>query len=130
MEEFLSRLTMTVWKDGKQIYQASPDELDGLEKNVLLGSFAKGESAKLTVELQVPSELDDRFANRVGEVDWVFTAEQVKNSEPESSGSESPGPPPRSPPPAPLLTAASLALTPAILQTRCHGLCSWLLASD
>ena len=92
MEEFLSRLTMTVWKDGKQIYQASPDELDGLEKNVLLGSFAKGESAKLTVELQVPSELDDRFANRVGEVDWVFTAEQVKNSEPESSGSESPGP--------------------------------------
>ena len=94
MEEFLSQLTMTVWKDGRQIYQASPDELDGLEENVLLGSFERGESATLTVELQIPVELDNRFANRIGEVDWVFTAEQLgtstsESSRPESSGEES-----------------------------------------
>lgn len=91
MEEFLSQLTMTVWKDGRQIYQAAPNELDGLENNLLLGSFAKGESVKLTVELQVPAALDNRYANRVGEVDWIFTAEQVKTSTSDSSSSESSG---------------------------------------
>ena len=77
MTDFLSQLSMTVKQGDRVIYQASPDELDGLAQNVLLGSFASGESVELTVELKVPAELDNKYAERVGEVDWVFVAEQI-----------------------------------------------------
>ena len=77
MTDFLSQLSMTVKQGDRVIYQASPDELDGLAQNVLLGSFASGESVELTVELKVPAELDNRYAERIGEVDWVFVAEQI-----------------------------------------------------
>lgn len=77
MTDFLSQLSMTVKQGDRVIYQASPDELDGLAQNVLLGSFASGESVELTVELKVPAELDNKYAERIGEVDWVFVAEQI-----------------------------------------------------
>ncbi len=77
MTDFLSQLSMTVKQGDRVIYQASPDELNGLAQNVLLGSFASGESVELTVELKVPAELDNKYAERVGEVDWVFVAEQI-----------------------------------------------------
>lgn len=77
MTDFLSQLSMTVKQGDKVIYQAAPSELDGLAQNVLLGSFAAGESTELTVELKVPAELGNQYAERIGEVDWVFTAEEV-----------------------------------------------------
>lgn len=77
MTDFLSQLSMTVKQGDRVIYQASPDELNGLAQNVLLGSFASGESVELTVELKVPAELDNKYAERIGEVDWVFVAEQI-----------------------------------------------------
>lgn len=91
MEEFLSQLTMTVRQGsgGKVIYQASPHELDGLKTNILLGTFSKGKGTELTVELQVPIELENRYANRVGEVDWVFVAEQVNYDDSSSTDSGS-----------------------------------------
>ena len=76
MTEFLSQLSMKVWNGTELIYEASPDELDGLAEPKLLGTFRKGETATLTVELTVPLELDNDFANRLGEVDWKFTAEE------------------------------------------------------
>lgn len=91
MHDFLSKLTMTVWQDNTAIYQASPDLLDGFADNVLLGTFNYGESTTLRVELLVPIELDNKYANRVGEVDWVFVAEEIDNPKP-------PVPPPVKPP--------------------------------
>ena len=76
MTEFLSKLSMKVWNGTELIYDASPDELDGLAEPKLLGTFRKGETATLTVELTVPLELDNDFANRLGEVDWKFIAEE------------------------------------------------------
>ena len=76
MTEFLSQLSMKVWNGTELIYKASPDELDGLAEPRLLGTFRKGETATLTVELTVPLELDNDFANRLGEVDWKFIAEE------------------------------------------------------
>ena len=81
MTEFLSQLSMKVWNGETLIYEASTDELDGLAENVFLGTFRKGESATLKVELSVPIELENRFANRVGEVDWVFHAEAYNESQ-------------------------------------------------
>lgn len=77
MSDFLSQLSMQVWQGDKCIYTGSPDELDGLKNNVLLGTIPRFKSTTLTVKLQVPAELGNEYANRVGEVDWVFTAEEL-----------------------------------------------------
>ena len=77
MSDFLSQLYMEVWQGDKCIYTGSPDELDGLKNNVLLGTIPRFKSTTLTVNLQVPAELGNEYANRVGEVDWVFTAEEL-----------------------------------------------------
>lgn len=75
MTEFLSQLSMKVWNGTELIYEASPHELDGLKSNKLLGVFRTGQSATLKVQLSVPLALDNRFANRMGEVDWIFHVE-------------------------------------------------------
>ena len=77
MQDFLSQLSMTVKQGDKVLFSASPDELDGLKENVLLGTFPGRSKTILTVELSVPFELGNEYANRVGEVDWIFTAEEV-----------------------------------------------------
>lgn len=73
----LSQLSMTVTRsrDDKQIFHASPKELDGLRGNVLLATLSRGKSTGLDVQLKVPITLGNDYANRVGEVDWVFTIE-------------------------------------------------------
>ena len=81
MTEFLSKLSMKVWNGTELIYEASPDELDGLKTNRLLGTFRTGETATLKVELSVPIELDNKYANRVGEVDWIFHVEAYNESQ-------------------------------------------------
>ena len=75
MQDFLSQLTMRIYNGTELIYNASPDEAGALVNNVLLGTLSKGESLNLKVELDVPIELGNKYANRVGEVDWVFLAE-------------------------------------------------------
>lgn len=75
MQKFLKQLTMTVKNGDKVIFQGNPDVAGDLANNVFLGQLNKGQSLKLTVELVVPITLDNRFAHRVGEVDWVFLAE-------------------------------------------------------
>lgn len=77
MSDFLSQLYMEVWQGDKCIYTGTPDQLDGLKNNVLLASVPRFGSVTLTVKLQVPIELGNEYANRVGEVDWVFTAEEL-----------------------------------------------------
>lgn len=81
MTEFLSKLSMKVWNGTELIYDASPDQLDGLKTNKFLGTFRTGETATLKVELAVPIELDNKFANRVGEVDWIFHVEAYNESQ-------------------------------------------------
>ena len=81
MTEFLSKLSMKVWNGTELIYDASPDELDGLKTNKFLGTFRTGKTATLKVELTVPIELDNKFANRVGEVDWIFHVEAYNESQ-------------------------------------------------
>ena len=87
MADFLAQLSMKVYQDETLIFDAPADELDGLSENVFLGKFRRNETATLTVELEVPIELGNEYANRVGEVDWVFTVEAFDepDDEPESS---------------------------------------------
>ena len=66
----------------QSIFSASPDQTAQLTDNVLLGTFAKGKSAKLEAVLTVPAGLGNEYAYRVGEVDWVFTVEGFNNEKP------------------------------------------------
>ena len=75
MTDFLSQLYMIVENDGKRIYEASPDELDGFSRPVYLGTILSGQSVSIDVTLQVPIELGNEYAGRVGEVDWTFLVE-------------------------------------------------------
>ena len=81
MTEFLSKLSMKVWNGTELIYDASPDQLDGLKSDKFLGTFRTGETVTLKVELSVPSELGNEYANRVGEVDWIFHVEAYNESQ-------------------------------------------------
>lgn len=81
MTEFLSKLSMKVWNGTELIYEASPDKLDGLKTDRLLGTFRTGETATLKVELTVPIDLGNEYANRVGEVDWIFHVEAYQESQ-------------------------------------------------
>ena len=81
MTDFLSKLSMKVWNGTELIFDASPDQLDGLKTNKFLGTFRTGETATLKVELTVPIDLGNEYANRVGEVDWVFHVEAYNESQ-------------------------------------------------
>ena len=79
MNEFLSQLTMKVTNavDGKVIFDGSPDKKGDLANSVLLGTFNRGaEKTILKVELSVPQEMDNTYANMHGEVDWQFIARE------------------------------------------------------
>lgn len=78
MQDFLSQLTMRIYNGEQLIYDASPDEAGALVNNVQLGTLSTGESLTLKVELDVPMELGNEYASRVGEVDWVFLAECIE----------------------------------------------------
>lgn len=87
MADFLSELSMEIYlvnADGtkQSIFSASPDKSAQLTDSVLLGTFAKGKSAKLEAVLTVPAGLGNEYAYRVGEVDWVFTVEGFNNEKP------------------------------------------------
>ena len=81
MADFLSRLTMRVYNGTQLIYVSSPDQAGGLRDNRLLGTLRSGEKAALRVELDVPIDLGNEYANRVGEVDWVFHVEAFNESQ-------------------------------------------------
>ena len=84
MADFLSKLTMEVYlvsADGtkQSIFSASPAQPAQLTDNVLLGTFAKGKSAKLEAVLTEPDGLGNENDYSVGEVDRVFTVEGFNN---------------------------------------------------
>ncbi len=72
MNEFLSKLSMKVTAGSQVVFDASPDQLGGLKNFVRLGTVSSGKTLDLNVELTVPLDLDNAYADRIGEVDWVF----------------------------------------------------------
>ncbi len=79
MTDFLKQLGMKVTNGSEVIFESSPDQTADLTENVLLGALRYGESLDLTVELTVPADLGNEYAERSGEVDWIFTAEELND---------------------------------------------------
>ena len=81
MEDFLAQLTLTVREkdgNGKVIYTGHPNDPGTLDKKVYLGKLNRNKSMKLHLTLGVPIEMGNDYALRVGEVDWVFSAEIIE----------------------------------------------------
>ena len=81
MADFLSQLSMTVKQGDKILYEGSPDQVEGLRNNVLLGTFTDTgkQTATLTIELNVPKTLGNEYAERTGLVRWILTAEVIED---------------------------------------------------
>lgn len=75
MLSFLQQLSMKVWNGTDLIYDSTLDQSAQLTDKQLLGAFHAGDTAKLHVELTVPLEMGNEYADRLGEVDWIFTVE-------------------------------------------------------
>lgn len=78
MNDFLKQLKLTVKNGEKTVYEGHPDSLEtGFENgNVALGTLRRNKSMTLDVVLEVPLEMDNRYADRIGEVDWIFVVEE------------------------------------------------------
>jgi len=97
MTDFLAQLKMTIKNGNVVIYEASPDQVDGLGEFVSLGAYQPGESTTLNVILEVPITLSNEYMHREGFVDWVFMAECYVDGEivePDDPGSDEPQPQP------------------------------------
>lgn len=81
MQEFLSKLSMRVYNGDTLIFDAAADQTASLTENVFLAQLASKSNLALKVELEVPISLDNHYAGRIGEVDWVFTAEEFGDPE-------------------------------------------------
>jgi len=79
--DFLKQLSMKVWNGTELIYDSTLDKSAQLTEKTYLGAFHSGDTAKLHVELTVPLEMDNTYANKVGEVDWIFTVEGYSTSQ-------------------------------------------------
>ena len=78
MQDFLKQLTMRIYNGEELIYNSTPAQAGALANNVFLGTLTKGEALTLKVELDVPIEMGNEYANRVGEVDWIFLVEGIE----------------------------------------------------
>lgn len=105
MHGFLKQLTLKVWngekKDENLIYTGNPNSLDNgfADGTVYLGSLGYNQSLELNVELAVDIEMGNEYADRIGEVDWVFVIEERNNdsdSDDSGSGGTKPGNKPES----------------------------------
>ena len=74
MQDFLQQMTLRVTVGGAVAFDGNPAAASGY---VYLGELASGESMQLDVALSVPADMGNDYANRVGEVDWVFLVEEL-----------------------------------------------------
>ena len=79
MYDFLKQLTLTI-KDGDVVkYSGSADKA---AEDFLVKTLSYNQSVTLNLELTLPVTVGNEYANRVGEVDWVFTYSGWDDEEP------------------------------------------------
>ena len=80
-EEFLSQLRLYVRTAGGDIIDDTAEKPFGLDKPVSLGRFRAYDTAELELILEVPEELDNKYASQVGKIRWEFSLIEMQNSQ-------------------------------------------------
>ena len=81
--EFLSQLTLVVRAGDSELFHAPSDQTAQLSDWVELGGVGSGGEVALTVMLQVPVTLDNRFMDTAGYLDWQFMVEEFPVEQPD-----------------------------------------------
>lgn len=76
MMDFLSQLSLTVTLNGAPLSQGPADKPAGLADRKLIALFNAPGKATVQATLTVPITMGSEYAQRMGEIDWVFTAEE------------------------------------------------------
>ena len=80
-EEFLSKLHLTVAKseDNDMVYMfdAAADQTGGMTDWVFLGTLYSGGEVNLVLNLDIPLDLDNKYQDAIGNIDWEFKAEEL-----------------------------------------------------
>lgn len=75
MLDFLKQIDMKIYSGTRIIYESTADNPAQLTENTHLLRVSKNQSSDIRVEVNVPIELGNEYMDRVGAVDWIFTAE-------------------------------------------------------
>lgn len=86
-QEFLSQMNLTVWDESDTVmFDAAANQTAGLTEWTCLGTLYSGGEADLSVVLEVPVSMDNRFQEAVGYLDWEFLVEEfpIEDSDPKT----------------------------------------------
>ena len=79
MMDFLNKLELTIKENGAELYRGPAG---AAAEDFLVKTLSYNSSIELDLTLKMPIELGNEYANRVGEVDWVFTYSGWDDEEP------------------------------------------------
>ena len=77
--DFLNKLELTIKENGAELYRGPAG---AAAEDFLVKTLSYNSSIELDLTLKMPIELGNEYANRVGEVDWVFTYSGWDDEEP------------------------------------------------
>lgn len=80
-KDFLSQLKMYVIYGDSEIFGDTAEKAFALDKPVSLGVFHSLESADIRVVLEVPGELDNRYASQIGRLKWEFSIREFRHDQ-------------------------------------------------